>query len=1107
MNDEQQLTFQLGITSVPSDATCDDNALEECIGMVYDDGEHRVIQRPAEQSGYNLATGETLLYIHAFNNVTRLIIRTSTDVVWRLKGSQPSSNVTIAAHNNQKVLVESIGNTLIVSTSSGLRYLLWDYTNNTYKNLGNKIPDIRLNFTIDAPTEIEYPEKYISLEGMLDGIEFVPSPVGACGFAIKNGQYENFKNAMIGLLTSRLNNIKEKGRFAFPFWVRYAIRMYDGQHINISNPFLIMPTVNNNWWIFMSKEDGTEFDTHTGDWSDANYKPLSSKLYYTINTGGVNLNNWTDIINGVDIFVSDEVKNFDMGGQWEVLNTADTNSPVCTTPVTMADSCQPSYTTKKTSPVFNPNDQSTWRTYFRPTLRSDQDIINSLISSSSFYKIIELDMDDLAQSGTVDASSKIAGNVLKNLVNQTQLEYDDYFSRTNIVPQVMKTYNHRLHMANVTRDFFDGFTRFSYTQYSGGGGSQTMSFYVHIKSDSGERIVKAESSQVPEIEDVWFYYPDPRAYKVEIFKNGSGVRSISLKEHPYLNGAYCFKHLPGPNDTPGTEVLSDLTPNKSPELLEDQLLVSEVDNPYIFTSRGYVNVGMGVITALAAQTMSLGENEHGIHPLLVFTEKGISMLRVTNEGTYSRSDESSREVADPSNPCVIETDGPVFFASKKGLMVAIGSGYGLQVKCVSEQLNGKSDSPFAKFLTDAVIAYDYRDSLLWIMKEDEVYAWIYAIKSGTFSRYQLLEEEPEEEVQAAPVLQAAPVMRSANRAASSYIGWPVRPFTNIDANGGSNQGTVITPIGLVFADNYNAFALKGYNGSAIVYQFNNWEFEGHQDTDYNDSTTSRPRTDTIFYNRDNSHYYAWDDDGRDLVDLGTEDPTVSGGDYINVSQDSLSIDAAGGTLTFDVTSDIDWNISNSNAWITSINPDTHTNSGSEDITRVSVTVSANSDTSRSGSITVFNQTLGVSKSVSISQSAAVQPGTVDKLAVVNNYPDNLIQIEDKVYSLLERDNINDDEDTYAASLVTRAMKFGNGMALKNVMRMRHVMQLNGQNGTLSVRILAKNDLNDVWHELTHLRGTPWKYYQFRYTFGNLLATDRFGGTLLITQTRRTNKLR
>ena len=74
---QQQLTFDKGITNVPSDALCSDNALEESLGMIYDDGEHRVIQKPVEASldGLTLYEGETLLYVHTYNGVTRMIIK------------------------------------------------------------------------------------------------------------------------------------------------------------------------------------------------------------------------------------------------------------------------------------------------------------------------------------------------------------------------------------------------------------------------------------------------------------------------------------------------------------------------------------------------------------------------------------------------------------------------------------------------------------------------------------------------------------------------------------------------------------------------------------------------------------------------------------------------------------------------------------------------------------------------------------------------------------------------------------------------------------------------------------------------------------------------
>jgi hypothetical protein len=125
------------------------------------------------------------------------------------------------------------------------------------------------------------------------------------------------------------------------------------------------------------------------------------------------------------------------------------------------------------------------------------------------------------------------------------------------------------------------------------------------------------------------------------------------------------------------------------------------------------------------------------------------------------------------------------------------------------------------------------------------------------------------------------------------------------------------------------------------------------------------------------------------------------------------------------------------------------------------------------------------------------------VGVINNYPDYLIQTESKVLSLLNRPNINDDTDTYTGKIITRPMKLENALALKSIMQIRHVLQMQG---AMSLHIFASNNL-DNWAELHSLRGTPWKYYRFQYDFSNLKATDRFAGTMLITQERRTNKLR
>jgi hypothetical protein len=130
--------------------------------------------------------------------------------------------------------------------------------------------------------------------------------------------------------------------------------------------------------------------------------------------------------------------------------------------------------------------------------------------------------------------------------------------------------------------------------------------------------------------------------------------------------------------------------------------------------------------------------------------------------------------------------------------------------------------------------------------------------------------------------------------------------------------------------------------------------------------------------------------------------------------------------------------------------------------------------------------------------------------VVNDYPDYLLHTASEVLSLLGRPDINSLEEqsnSYGATLITRPMKLENAIALKSIMQMRHICQFGaGQGSVMTLHIFASNNLSK-WAELHSLRGMPWKYYRFHYDFQNLRATDRFAGTVLVTQERRTDKLR
>jgi hypothetical protein len=288
----------------------------------------------------------------------------------------------------------------------------------------------------------------------------------------------------------------------------------------------------------------------------------------------------------------------------------------------------------------------------------------------------------------------------------------------------------------VERSFFNGYRMFMPLE-----DAQEVSYdytiYVSIKSEGGMRVVKDEFSS-RQLIGPYFYYPDPRADRVTVFHNESQqVLNTKLTEHPGLNGAYFYNEAFDGSFQyydDGGPVVTSIDINTEPESLGGQLLQSEVDNPFMFLASGYHQVGNGSIIGMAAMTTALSQGQFGQYPLMVFTTEGIWGMSVNNTGLYTAAHPMSREVALKDNPCITQTDGAVFFVSKKGLMVVVGN----DVKCCSEQLNGKSKGVnFQNVLaaSDLHIAYDYRDSLLWLFSRSLLQnrALVYAIKSSTFS--------------------------------------------------------------------------------------------------------------------------------------------------------------------------------------------------------------------------------------------------------------------------------------------------------------------------------------------------------------------------------------
>lgn len=758
---QKSLSFNKGITTSPSDLLSDDTELSASRDLIFRNGEIQPL-RQAKSFG---SLSHKLLYIHKGADYANAITYDGSDTLYCGTLYNDSITEDNGSFSVGKVYdISSVGNTLVVATNNGLHYIL--FKEGKYIDLGTELP--RYNFYPAFRMWSNLPlggNTGCFLKGMTSSQLYKASysngkftGCSAWKGEIKPTDNESFffhhevnegstneanvQNAIQGHVAELIRIVKENNRFAFPFFVRCAMRLYDGSYARISVPVACYPTVNRNCYFTpVTASDYKE----TTDFSECfMYAPFYAPFQYRIEAQGID--KWKDIVKEFVVFATDDVMPFYLDKEWRIelpSKTSETTYRTLVTTPIYSNGLHPDVPVLQDDGIYHFNKTKYQaRDVIVPTYKSDNEIINEMISKTQFYKLFSVGVESVNTSDYV--SPTIASNVVATLTSQEQLPVDDYYGWTSIVPQKVLTYNSRINLLNVKRRPFKGanmFTCATLTSNSSSSAEGSLRFYVHIAT-STSMIVASSTSPWPQdlkVADSWFFYPDPRAVDVVVWdtSNSRGIK-IPLKTHPYLNGAYAFRYLPLANRMTSSNVSSPPSPSPYSESLDSQIFTSVVNNPFVFQASGDNTVGTGSILGIAANTEPISQGQFGQYPLIVFTTEGIYGLSVNSEGLYSASYPISREVC--NNPASITPTGNVvYFTSDKGLMAVSGG----TVRCVSPQLSG-ANSPysdatvsFLTFVRNAFLAYDYRDSLLFIYNVSYDYAYVYNLLDGTFATISL----------------------------------------------------------------------------------------------------------------------------------------------------------------------------------------------------------------------------------------------------------------------------------------------------------------------------------------------------------------------------------
>ncbi len=754
----QQSIRYKGLSLTPDEMAVENGATSLCGNLELHDGALRpaivsgtTLAQPLTDKSDRVLK---LLYVHETGNYRHFITlgrhinnkQNVPAIFWSDKDGNLGTNDGEIFNFSEEVTVnsiDSVGNTLVVVASDGLHYALWKDDN--YKYLGQKPPFIELGFSISEKDKYEdydvggADDAESSKRGFLEAVqqttygssELFTIVKGISNFdhgkkciSVKEDKQSDVTQSVYALLNRTNNKVARDNRFYTNFYVRYCYRMFDGSMVMHSAPIFMPVMVPDNYHVSLvtamfkreksrdeetsdiyfnddqslGREDAMGFVKYmTLSKASFAYSPRNVALLYTLEGSIGLLQEWSDIITSIDIFITPPITNIDTSEKISSLKVYDYSYRLNRGLVKPTE-YGPSNSYDYTGPIV----------VDFPTLTSEE-YRNKLKNSSAFYKICSLKVKDLTEVSTA-TELPVEDGVIYQISLQEQMT-DDYKTHNYLYANGSYVYNHRLNLYGMKERLFDGFSRGVMFPCTGklfrwtGNVGDTPSDYFEIElsinkivtvlnTNSGKKYVSQviHSSnyklEAPMITNMCKYYPDSRAEKMVIFTtNSSGkeyIFSFDLEACEEMNGAM---HL-GMFENDGKDCydyLIDSFDYKEDYIVDmsNKIYTSESDNAFYFPLNGINTVGIGTIQGIASTTRALSQGQFGQYPLMAFSTDGIWAMEVSSQGTYSSIHPISREVC--SNPkSITQLDQSVVFATNRSLSKIVES----QVASLSDCLDG-----------------------------------------------------------------------------------------------------------------------------------------------------------------------------------------------------------------------------------------------------------------------------------------------------------------------------------------------------------------------------------------------------------------------------------
>lgn len=721
-----------GISRTPSDRLTEDGGLSESLNMYLDTAESApafIPQDVTSKLGLPNDLQAERIFIHKTAYYKNYIVVQDGNIF----SFDIGKKLVLELKENEEVKdISSLGNTLIVSTSLNLHYLLYKQRQYTY--LGTKVPFPHITFglrPVDEPMVDTYKLQFgIDLEsGTANQIKdalfgkfklkydefsqaYLPfSEEEDAGLIppenqweeenFKESKFDTFRENVIPFIETHIENMRKKGHIVGNFVIRYAVTLFDDFKYS-SFPILIKSPLPPIELSARARLLGSG-SSPTG----YVYYQLFQNAYISSDNCAFDLvaqcdnidilQDWVDIIKDISFYISPlEIdywkKSFTLHNREYIINRED-------------DYAKDIHTTAS---IYYGEVENQESTILEQTSLSYLVCSIPMVTSYSGDrkgKVLSKGIKEMQEGKVIDLGEFYS----PDLIYQQDPLVDDDMKHYDIESEGVATYNGRIILSQpserIDYDYGD-LNSIAPREWDYPRGTVVQEKYsvTYVLSGTREdKVVKKifeYNYPIETAKDIYAFqvFPDVRCYKMlvaleETITNGAEVTTnkyygeFDMAPHPYLDCSYYYG---GVNATLKSlcvkNNIQELSENNRDEA-ENKLYISYLDDPFVFPISGRYTFQSKVV-GVAIATTTLSQGQFGQFPLYVFTEDGIWAMETASDGSFISQKPLSREVC--TNPdSITSIDNAVVFVTDKGLMMIQGS----QVINISPFMNGRHYIP------------------------------------------------------------------------------------------------------------------------------------------------------------------------------------------------------------------------------------------------------------------------------------------------------------------------------------------------------------------------------------------------------------------------------